>query len=165
MGKLVEDLTEALGDKESMLAPKIIIKGDKMFKDAQVGDKVYDYYLQEWGTIKEITSSSEYPILVTFDDNTGDNYTYEGKRYSYVASTLFWDKPDPIIPPKKPLPSLEIDTKVLVWDSKGEPKRRRYFSNFNENGKIRCFALGNTSWTTEDVTTWKYWELWNEQDK
>ena len=144
-----------------------------MFKNAQVGDRVYDYYLQEWGTIKEITPSSEYPILVTFDDNTEDNYTYEGKRYSYVASTLFWDVPKPIVPPKKPLPKLEIDTKVLVW-SKDNPftisptKYKRHFSHFDEDGNMWCFMGGSTSWSKDntinhkdDNTTvcWKYWEV------
>ena len=130
-----------------------------MFKNAQVGDRVYDYYLQEWGTIKEITPSSEFPILVTFDDNIEDNYTYEGKRYSYVASTLFWDVPKPIVPPKKPLPKLEKDTKVLVWMSNTGIKYKRYFSHFTDNNKIACFKYGGTSWNKNDTLEWDNWEI------
>jgi len=137
-----------------------------MFKNAKVGDRVYDYFFQEWGTIKEINTKSVYPILVIFNDNVEEDYKYEGKRYDYVAQTLFWDVPKPIIPPKKPLPKLEVDTKILVWEYNEKAKQKRYFSHFNNDGKICCFISGKTSWTVEngreDTTKWEHWKLWKE---
>lgn len=61
--------------------------------------------------------------------------------------------------PTKPLPDIEIDTPVIVWDFP-QDKHRRYFSNFT-NGKIRCFLGGKTSWSSVDGSTqrWENWEL------
>ena len=50
-----------------------------MFKNAKVGDRVYDV-LKGWTTITSIVKDSDYPIRVTNDDNTWVIFTLEGKR-------------------------------------------------------------------------------------
>jgi hypothetical protein len=59
------------------------------------------------------------------------------------------------------LPKLEVDTKVLVWDSYGKIKLKRYFSHFDTKGVIYCFIDGLTSWTGygQLPTKWDNWEL------
>ena len=62
--------------------------------------------------------------------------------------------------PTKPLPDLEVDAKVLVWNDTHE-KNRRHFSHFS-NGRIYTFDNGTTSFTrlhAKSMTGWPYWEL------
>jgi hypothetical protein len=74
------------------------------FSDAKVGDKVYDYTLQEWGKIIEINNNSEYPIVVRFN-SCGEEETYmlDGRELiNHKAPILFWDEVKPVTPPDKP---------------------------------------------------------------
>jgi len=70
-----------------------------------------------------------------------------------------------ITPPKKPLPNLEVNTRVFVWDHNNKEtissmKFKRYFSHFASEGNIHCFASGATSWSSGGKTTqWEHWEL------
>ena len=132
-----------------------------MFKDAKVGDRVFDYTLQEWGEIVSITNLRPYTILVKFEYGTMGSYTVQGIKNSIdKLPTLFWDEINPIIPPEKPLPDLDVDTPVLVWRDNGLYKYKRYFSHFDYNGNIYCFEWGATSWSADGKPTpWKYWEL------
>jgi len=59
-----------------------------MFK---VGDKVWSYSMQKWGTVTSIDKHEEdYPIAVTFDDDGFETYTWEGMAVcEYVAPDLF----------------------------------------------------------------------------
>ena len=125
------------------------------FEDAKVGDRVWCVY-NGWQTIIEITNFSDtYPIET---DKT--LYTYDGRMAQYKGRTLFWDEVV-ITPPEKPLPRLDVDTKVLVRDTLSSEPLRRYFSHFEKNGKIVTFAEGRTSWSQGDksVVDWEYWEL------
>ena len=66
-----------------------------MFSNAKVGDRVYDYEKDCWGTIVDITYNHDYPIGVKFDDETFESryYTIEGKSVrKYVNPVLFWNK-------------------------------------------------------------------------
>ena len=124
------------------------------FEDAKVGDRVWCVY-NGWQTIIEITNFSDtYPIET---DKT--LYTYDGRMVQYKGRTLFWDEVV-ITPPEKPLPKLEVDTKVLVWETE-DSKVKRHFSHFNKDGLIATFSDGRTSWSTNDNLTiaWEYWEL------
>ena len=87
-----------------------------MFKDAKVGDKVFDYTLQKWGQIDTIGREGKmYPISVLFDEYLTENYTIDGKEFLQNAvPVLFWDEVKPITPPEKPKPKLEVDARVLV---------------------------------------------------
>ena len=132
-----------------------------MFSDAKVGDKVFDYTLQEWGEIISTGNLPPYTVLVRFEYGIMGSYTIKGIKNSIdKLPTLFWDEVTPITPPEKPLPKLEIDTPVLVWSSNTNHKYKRYFSHFDSKGNIHCFKSGTTSWSTCGKTTeWKHWEL------
>jgi hypothetical protein len=107
------------------------------FETAKVGDRV-------WG----------------IEDRKWHMFTADGKFSAKVCQTLFWDE-IPIVAPTKPLPKLEVDTKVLVWNIEGKAKQKRYFSHFDENGIIYCFADGRTRWSKYDElpVEWENWEL------
>ena len=126
------------------------------FEDAKVGDRVF-HYKYGWSTITNIKKESDYPIIIDYDFS----FTYEGfADKSDSNPSIFWDEVK-IVPPSKPLPKLEVDTKVLVWDSEKKVKLHRHFSHFEKNGKIVTFAEGRTSWSQGDksVVDWEYWEL------
>ena len=133
-----------------------------MFKDAKIGDRVFDYTLQEWGKIIDIsTKNITRPIKVLFNIYGTEGYTIDGRNLlESVVPVLFWDEVKPIIPPEKPLPKLKVDTRVFVWDLNKMGKLNRYFSHFGLNGKIHCFLDGSTSWSNNEVTSsWDNWEL------
>ena len=143
-----------------------------MFRDAKIGDRVFDYTLQKWGTIVDFHPKAYFAILVEFGETEGlESYTIEGKNKIDSAQTLFWDKPL-VIAPSKPLPDLKVDTKVLVWNednpfTTSPTKYKRYFSHFDEDGNMRCFMGGSTSWSKDNTinhkedntTVWKHWEV------
>ena len=124
------------------------------FEDAKVGDRVY-HYKYGWSTITNIKKESYYPIIIDYDFS----FTYEGfADKSDKNRTLFWDEVT-ITPPEKPLPKLEVDTKVLVWEH-GSYKIKAHFSHFDSDNKICVFSLGKTSWTKDNNTqAWTFWEL------
>ena len=132
-----------------------------MFSKAKVGDRVFDYLIQKWGEIISTTNLRPYTVLVRFEYGTMASYTIQGIKNSIdKLPILFWDEVKPITPPEKPLPKLEIDTCVLVWDDDEKDKQKRYFSHFNSNGNIYCFEWGATSWSSNGNTVlWDNWEL------
>ena len=132
------------------------------FETAEVGDKVWSFS-KGWGTITGVDHDYLYPLLVNYD---GDNfysgkYTLEGKfPNTAVNPTIFWGEIEFTAPPK-PLPILDVDTKVLVWRDGGKSgyKLKRYFSHFDEKGRICVFENGATSWLGGATVYWDNWEL------
>ena len=128
-----------------------------MFKNAKIGDRLYSME-DGWGVLEDITDR-DHPLTIQFDSRS-ESFTLEGRRCAGSKNpTIFWDKIEFKIPKKRQLPNLKVDTKVIVWDTEGEPKKRRYFKEFNKDGKITCFVKGATSWATSNTVEWKYWEL------
>ncbi|HUH58245.1 MAG TPA: hypothetical protein VL020_07035 [Pseudomonadales bacterium] len=130
------------------------------FSDAKAGDRVWSL-TEGWGTILErFRSRAEYPLVVEFDNRSQKTYTLWGLlHYKDLNPALFWDEVK-IETPEKPLPALEVDTKVLVWVDP-EQKYKRHFSNF-KNGQIYTFSRGRTSFTKlydDSVIEWPNWEL------
>ena len=125
------------------------------FEDAKVGDKVY-HYRYGWSTITNIKKESYYPIIIDYDFS----FTYEGfTDKSDKNRTLFWDEVV-ITPPPKPLPRLDVDTKVLVWNFEEDKyKIKGHFSHFNKYGSMFIFANGTTSWSSSTTIGYNYWEL------
>ena len=124
------------------------------FETAQVGDRVWCLYYNKWFTITNIRKEDAYPIKTEIN-----SYTLDGRLNTHSIRTLFWDEVI-ITPPEKPLPKLEVDTKVLVWDKKGFYKTKAHFSHFDSNNKICVFVMGRTSWTAyNSVQSWNFWEL------
>lgn len=122
------------------------------FETAKVGDRVW-CLLHGWHPIIDTQHNVNYPILTR-----KGSYTIDGRNYSNNGRILFWDEVI-ITPPPKPLPKLEVDTKVLVWDNEDKLVRKRYFSHFDDNNNIHVFAQGATSWTKDLTTKYSNWEL------
>lgn len=134
---------------------------DTTFENVKVGDRVWDF-IYGWGTI---TEDQYYTIRVEFDSPKTMTYRLNGKACIDHPQRLFWDEIKFEIP-TKPLPQLEVDTKVLVGEWKGRLKCKRYFSHFDEDGYIQCFSDGTTSFTSGGITTgWSYWELYTGEEK
>lgn len=122
------------------------------FETAKVGDRVW-CLLHGWHPIIDTQHNVNYPILTR-----KGSYTIDGRNYSNNGRVLFWDEVI-ITPPPKPLPKLEVDTKVLVWDNEDKLVRKRYFSHFDDNNNIHVFAQGATSWTKDLTTKYSNWKL------
>ena len=124
------------------------------FEDAKVGDRVF-HYKYGWKTISHIKEESSYPIIVDYDFS----YTYNGfAEKTDLNPSIFWDEVK-IVPPSKPLPKLEVDTKVLVWEE-GSYKTKAHFSHFDDKCRMWVFSSGKTSWSNDNNTqSWNYWEL------
>ena len=123
---------------------------------AKVGDKVWCLYYNKWFTIINIRKEDVYPIKTEIN-----RYTLDGRLDTHSSRMLFWDE-IVITPPEKPLPKLEVDTKVLVWDNSNCIKRKGHFSHFDEKGKMHVFASGTTSWSHKEIVPYNYWKLAKE---
>jgi len=138
-----------------------------MFSNARVGDKVWSVRYG-WGKIVKIDKVSSYMLKVQFENEKRGAYQYDGKlHFEDVNPDLFWQEFE--IPEKafeRPLPDLEVDTKVLVWQEGGnfEDHEKRYFSHFTKDGKIACFDDGATSWSAGYVTRWDNWRLAEDEN-
>ena len=127
-----------------------------MFEDVKLGDELYSIE-HGWGVVIE-KSKETYSLFIEFK-NYKTHFLPDGRSSTKsMHPTLFWDELKFEVP-KKPLPDLKVDTKVLVNSAKGSRKVKRYFKEFDKDGKIVCFAGGNTSWSNDGETTWDYWEL------
>ena len=128
------------------------------FETAQVGDRVY-HYKYGWATITNIKKESNYPIIINYDFS----FTYEGfLDKSDKNQSLFWDEVT-ITPPSKPLPKLEVDTKVIVWHSEAGLPQKRHFSHFDDNNNnIHVFVQGGTSWSSSTTIGYRNWKLAKE---
>lgn len=130
------------------------------FKDSKVGDKVWSFRMG-YGAIIEIRKGDNFPIIVKFDGDAQDSFTYCG-RYLIEDTNpeLFHSEVKFEVPPK-PLPDLKVDAKVMVWDEGDCKKKRRHFSHF-EDGAIVCFPKGLTSFTAdigESSVRWRNFEV------
>lgn len=86
-------------------------------------------------------------------------------EYGNINPTLFWDEVKFSIP-KKPLPNLKIDTKVIVWNDEESVKYKAYLKSVNNDGKIVCFANGTTSFSSSgEVSEWDNYELVEDNTK
>lgn len=132
-----------------------------VFKGYTVGDKVWNFEEKSWANIVEVRGNSDYPIRL----EDGTIYTSDGKIHlSLPIASIFpneWKIPDEAF--VKPLPKLEIDTKVLVWNynEQKELAHKEYFSHFREDGRLYTFQNGRTSWTGEHYPTigWGNYEV------
>lgn len=132
------------------------------FSNVKVGDKVWSFS-NGFGVIIHINPRLNYSLEVKFEDDTLETFNYSGRRAEKDKySTLFWDEVVFEVP-EKPLPKLEVDAKVIVWDH-GQ-KHNMHFSHFTEvRGVVRMctFDGGKTSFTTRDTTAWPEFEVVNE---
>ena len=74
-----------------------------MFRNAQVGDRVWDYERNCWGTIISISKECHYPLKVKLDNKYSEElyYTIDGKSSTRnVNPSLFWNEIKIDIPQK-----------------------------------------------------------------
>lgn len=128
----------------------------------QVGDKVYDFRFG-WGKVVMLSSTDNYPIRVQFVDDYS-TYTSEGfLNKSDKYPTLSFTKYDFIsggFSQVRPRPEIEVDTLVYVRQE-GMPWQMRYFSDFDEKGRVFCFEYQLKSTETGSVILWKEYSLTN----
>lgn len=142
-----------------------------MFKNAQIGDRVWDSRYG-WGKITEIKTNTNYPLRAKFTNSDKAwqicSYSIDGRAMEFHKfPILFWNEFK--VPAEafiKPLPQLEKDTKVLVWNQKDcfneSRKHNRYFSHFDKDGRIYCYEQGCTSWSATTTQSWDNWELYKD---
>jgi hypothetical protein len=128
------------------------------FESASVGDRVWSI-TKGWGEITKILKHSSFPIHVKYDSTGYDTFTFDGYLIeAYIMRSLFWDEVK-IEAPKKPMPDLKVDTKVVVWGD-DHIKYNRYFAGWCElTGLIMAYDYGATSWSAAGSSTWPNWEL------
>lgn len=128
------------------------------FSDAKAGDKVWSL-THGWGVVTaRLEPHTPYPLAVEFVDRSYRTYTLWGLlHFTDFNPTLFWDEVK-FVTPEKPMPALQVDTKVLVWENNPRNKFYRHFSHF-ENNKIHAFDGGLSSWTGSSASAWDNWEL------
>lgn len=130
------------------------------FETAKIGDKVW-CITSGWGEIHDTGWSDRYPISVEFPDGEFRSYTLGGLYTEYdKTQSLFWGEVV-IEAPAKPLPELDVDTKVLVWNNSRAHASNAHFCCF-ENGKIYTYDNGRTSFTRllgDGLKGWNHWEL------
>lgn len=151
--------TETASDYNTAMITKQQWESRKMtmFADVQVGDYVWDSR-KGWGIVVATEHDAHYPIIVDFEGDY-DSYTLDG-YYSEgdVNPTLFWDEIEIKAPPK-PLPKLEVDAKVIVWEDVGV-ELKRHFSHFSDDGVLHTFYNGKTSFTNGGhYSAWINWRL------
>lgn len=130
-----------------------------MFKNAKVGDRVWDY-LCGWGTIIETSNDNRpfYPLRVKFKKKEEEGtYTFDGKRYiDELNQRLFWDEIKFEIPEipfnlEDELKKLEIKefqdgtmNDYLVWNNQDNEIARNYMIHFQDPFLI-CFTEESVS--------------------
>ena len=81
---------------------------------------------------------------------------------NYINPDLIWDEVVFEVP-EKPLPNLEVDTKLIVWNKDSRSvKYKRYFSHFSEDGRINVFCMGATSFSADCASANTC--VWNEYE-
>lgn len=82
-----------------------------MFRNAKVGDRVWDF-IEHWGTIIRIHDKSDFPLIIKFDNKEERIYKFNGQAYGEnMTIRLFWNEIKFKIP-EKPL-NLEAELKKL----------------------------------------------------
>lgn len=135
------------------------------FSNAKAGDRVWSF-IDGWGTVLYLDKDADYSVRVSFDEGYVQYFTQSGHLpvSPRQKPVLFWDEVVFEVP-KKPLPKLEVDAKVLVWNDDDTDKEPRHFSHFNESGRIVVFADGTTSFSCVirdkrgQLYDWDNWEL------
>jgi hypothetical protein len=136
-----------------------------MFSKAKIGDKVWNPLLG-WGEIENI---DEDVLTIAFAKKDCKSYSWINKKTGKyeednVNPAIYWQEFK--IPQSAFIKPLPTDTKIIVWNNDDtEHKHKRYFSHFDDNGKICCFLNGATSWSNDkDITAWDNWELAEEEN-
>lgn len=96
------------------------------FSVAKIGDRVYNYVRDEYGTVVANYADRTFGLIVNFDDGSQGRFTHDGKDFlDTVNPILFWDKPQ-IIAPSKPF-DLKNFLKEQLVPIEFDSSRENYF--------------------------------------
>ena len=126
----------------------------------------------DWSKVKVDT-----PVLVKNKENDewkkrhfakykdGDVYTWDNGHTSNESSCMVYYKYAKLVEDEKKCEEPEVDwskvavdTPILVRQGKNGTWLERHFAKY-ENGNVYAWIDGQTSWTTGNVTYWKYAKL------
>lgn len=127
----------------------------------KVGDTVHHYEYGK-GQVIRLEENAFYPVRVNFDGIL-KSFTKDGRQIVHCFPTLSFTPYDLVnggFSQGRPLPDIEVDTLVYVRFAGGE-WRMRYFSQFREDGYIRCFNDQQKSTDTSLTALWDEWSLTN----
>ena len=112
-------------------------------------------------TIVSTTHSEAFQLQVLMDSGVTMLYTDTGyEDYTDIIPSLFWNE----IKYKIPIPTLPVDTKLLVWNDT-DVMWHRHFSHFDKENNCWCFDYGKTSFTTDCTSCWDNWKLYKEEEE
>ena len=103
------------------------------FRDAKVGDKVYNSLHGE-GNIAEIDNNALYPIRVKYINGDVCTYCKNGRLYENAGPTLYKSKPT-IIPPERPKKKVK-KSKTLYCNFYKESSKVKSYSSIEEAEKM-----------------------------
>ena len=127
-----------------------------MFNDVELGARVWSVIFG-WGTVTNKGDSRVYNVEVEFDNGRVVYHAADGTFDHNQLQTLFWGEIKFEIP-DKPLPKLEVDAKLIVWNDE-HLKYSAHFSHYH-NGHVVAFSAGRTKFTASgNVTHWSNWEV------
>ena len=109
-----------------------------MFRNAKIGDKVWDFVYGE-GTVTGINECEQYPLTVTFKDGSSATFSYEGKYNLDYNQSLFWDRFE-FTPPIKPFDLVDYLKKNLI---------KKEFKQGDDNSYL-CYDHKYNVWETYD---------------
>ena len=117
------------------------------FKNVKPSDRVWDFR-KGWGTVVGNLIDYEYPIEVSFDNESNDTYTLEGKSFRLdMNPTLFWDEVKFVIP-QKPI-KMKLVHGVEVPDISFQPKlNENYYYPNPDNPSLKSNTF--YSWGSSD---------------
>ena len=127
----------------------------------QVGDKVYDILLQQWGTVTSLKSSetTTYPVNVIFHEKI-QSYTEDGYYFLYgVIPQLYFQEFKIVVPSLEPKWRAEPKCKYYFVESTGV-----VFSGY-EYGNIKAgerFQVGNYFKSEKEAKESKFYEVFHE---
>lgn len=137
-----------------------------MFRDAEVGDKVWSLY-KGWGVIIGIKEGAKFPIEVGFGLSGNEYYSVDGKLWnSDLNPSLFWDeiKIVPPPPPKRkaikrkaiPMGKVRLQAiKILIYEVMYQVKHpNKSTKSSNERMEKSLKNLGFTPDEIREIMTW-----------
>ena len=143
------------------------------FDNIRLGDSIYSLRYGT-GTVIEVLppESSTYSVRAVFPDDPlyshGIFITRCGRELIRDAKPTFFRNKPIITTPPKPLPDLPVDAKVLVWDCFNELEVPAYFHSFTDQGHIRVWRGGRTSFTnrgrSDATATYRHFRIPTEEE-
>ena len=120
----------------------------KNLEGVRLGDRVYNYLMDEWGVVSKALMDKIYPLIVKFNNGVTESYTEDGRRSCDKTPVLFFDKPQFEYPERKWIP--QKGDKVVVSDfdleTKGVVRVFQCMSIDGQYGTYNCINLEPKNW-------------------